>query len=365
MKNRAVKYICILLSVFVGLGSLLSAIAFICDPQNVYRWNENGVRYYSPAHSTPSAVKNYDYDLLVIGSSMVQNIDAKHLSDSINCKPLKATISAMTPSELLWVYSCAQQQDKARRYIISLDLHRFTTSTAIEADAGRFPEYMYSAGGIKQFKYLLGYETWFRFIPLQLVLSAVEALNVPLPASFSNAIRSATDINTTCEWNNTVTPGEETLYKRYINNESAFNEGDTSDFSDRSAESITTFLAAVECELDSDEELILFLPAYSALYWAKFSEKDTETLFEMRLKIAEFADKYTNVKLIDLQGEDFTTDLNLYVDSNHCAYELQKEIDEIIISQSVDCSLKDVEKNNAEISGHAEYIRQQAKLRAE
>lgn len=360
MRNKAVKYISILLAVFLGLSCTLCVSAYILDPQNVYRWNDKGVRYYSPVYSTVAAAKNYDYNYAIIGSSMVQNMSAARFEKELGCRPLKITVGAMTPSELLWLYKFANEQNKASDYLVCLDLHRFAAATSIEPDSGRFPEHMYSGKGLVQFKYLLGFETWLRFIPLNILLSVNEIFPLPLPESFNRTISEATDINKMCQWDNTELIGKEKMYQSYLSNTVAFNEGNETEFTGNYAKNTQDFLTALLTELDENETLTLLLPPYSALYWAKETEKEMEILFDLREQIARFADEHENIILLDFQAEKYTTDLDKYIDFNHFGEEIQAQMETDILNVTIGYTCERIKQNSETIRNYALSAREQA-----
>ena len=360
MKNKAVKYISILLAVFLGLSGTLCVSAYILDPQNVYRWNTTGVRYYSPVYSTVAAAKNYDYNYAIIGSSMVQNIDADRFEKELDSKVLKMTVGAMTPSELLWLYKFANEQNKASDYLISLDLHRFAAAASVEPDSGRFPEHMYSGKGLVQFKYLLGFETWLRFIPLNLMLSLNSVLPLPLPDSFENTISKATDINKMCRWDNSKPIGRDEMYRSFLTNAVAFNEGSETGFNSSYTENTQIFLDTLVSELDENETLTLLLPPYSTLYWAKESEEELEILFSLREQIARFAEGHENIRLLDFQAEEYTTDLDKYIDFNHFGEEIQTRMETDITETIHSNTCEQVKRNSQTIRSFALFAREQA-----
>lgn len=363
MKNKTVKYICLLLSIFVVATGALCAVAYGLDPQNVYRWNTEGTRYFNSTYSTAPAIRTYDYDYVIIGSSMVQNFDAQQISDDLGCKPLKLAIGAMEPREMMWLYSCAQEQDKADKYIINIDLHRFASSESVEADSGRFPEHMYTASGISQFKYLIGYETWFRFIPLQLILTATDTFNIQLPSSFQSTLNTATDINLAGAWDETNTPGEEKLFDDFNKKTIVFNEGDSSSFNKNAKENMNSFLNELASKLDGDEEITIYLPPYSSLYWADKSDEQLNVLFELRIQIAEFAKKHDNIHLCDLQAESYTADLNLYMDTSHYGADIRKAAQNAVISCTGEPTPEQIKQSNSTIKANAENAFSQAQAR--
>ncbi len=358
MNKIVTKFLCIFFSVFFVICGAFSAVAFALDPHNVYRWNENGVRYFSTTFTGASSIRTYDYDLLLIGSSMVQNFDAADFAENMHCKPLKVTVGAMTPKEIAWVYTCANEQNKATDYIINLDLHRFATESSCVPDAGRFHKEMYEASGISQFKYLLGFETWFRFIPVNAALNIVSALNIPLPDSFYELLENQTDINKMCEFENKKTPGEKSLIEKYLNDDKGFNEGEETEFNADCQNAMAEFLDLIAEEIDGNETVTLLLPPYSSLYWCDKSENELQTLLNLRNQVAEFAAENEKVRLIDFQGEAYTADLNNYMDMSHFSDDIQQAMADEIFDTAVNTTPEQVAANSKEIIFYRNEIKE-------
>ncbi len=351
MKNQAVKFICLLLSVFIAATGVLCAVAYILDPHNAYRSNTKGVRYFSPTYSTSAAISTYDYDCVIIGSSMVQNFDAAEIASKLGCKPLKLALGALEPGELLWLYNNTQEQDKAKKYIINIDLHRFASKDFIEADRGRFPDY---TSVLSQLKYLLGYETWFRFIPLQLSLTAVQTFNIPIPESFKTSFENATDINKAGYWNELNPPGEDALINDYNSGTVVFKDDNSDIYSKNALKNMDNFLGQLSDRLDSDEEMIIYLPPYSALYWASKNNQQFETIFALREKIAVWAAEYENIHLCDLQAESYVENLDLYMDGSHSSVTIRKTAQQAVISCTGEPTLQQIKERNQTIKAYAD-----------
>ena len=363
MKNRTVKFISLLLSVFIAATGAMCAVAYVLDPQNVYRSNTKGVRYFSPTYSIAPAIRTADYDCVIIGSSMVQNFDAAQIASQFGSKPLKLALGAMEPDELLWLYECAQEQGKAKKYIVNIDFHRFASNKIVVSDSGRFKDYMYNPRGLSQLKYLLGYETWFRFIPLQVVLTAVETFGISLPESLESSFATSTDINKAGCWDEDNPPGEHALLEAFNSGTVVFNDGGTDTYSDNAMEHMDFFLNQFAATLDSDEELIIYLPPYSALFWADKSSAQLEVVFALREKIAAFAAEYPNIHLCDLQAESYVEDLDLYMDASHSSADIRKITQQAVFSCSGEPAVQQIKDRNVIIKSYAENALEKAKAK--
>ena len=335
MKKKLPRFIISFFCFALVFSIILGAAAFAFDPQNMYRWNEKGVRIYNPRFSAAGSIMNYDYDTAIIGSSMVQTFNADTFAENFNCKPLKITLGGIFVKEILYVYDAAQKADKAKRYFVNVDLHKLAAQNRIYSSSGRFPKYMFNSGIFSQLQYLLGYETWFCFMPMDIALSASRLFWKHVPSSVKKSIAENTDINLMSKWDNSKIPGREKLIEDFRNNVKNFDEGeDSSHISDHAVENVEEFMNFLLEPLDDDEELIIYFPAYSILYWADKSDIQIETFFEMREFFVEIADRYPNVTVLDTQGIEEINDLDLYSDATHYGKTLCENIEKNLANGS-------------------------------
>ncbi len=359
MKNKPVKLTVTFLCVCAVIFGSLSLAAYCFDPQNVYRWNEKGKRYFNPTYSAAGAVEHYDYDAVFIGSSLFQNLDAEHLAKLFDCKPIKLTIGAMIPEEMLYLYSCTQDTNKAKTFVLNVDLHRLAASVSVRPDCGRFPDFMFNAGGISQFKYLLGYETWFRFMPIDLAMSAAELFEISLPASVESMFDNATDINEMCEWENENPPGRDKVIADYLEGYKGFNEGDKITYVDNPLKNVEDLLDCILAKLDPDETVTIVLPPCSSLYWADKNPEQLDALLAMRQRFAEITDGYSNIRLIDLQAIEQTTNLDLYYDNVHFCKEVQTFVENALVTDDYLADTAKVNANSKTVRQNAQQLLQE------
>ena len=359
MKKKATRFLIIFLCAALVFCGVLSFVAFAFDPQDIFRKNNFGKRVYSPRFSAAGAAKNYDYDMAVIGSSMVQNFDASFFAEKLGCKPLKLTLGALTPGETLFLYDYVRENGKADKYIINIDLHRIAAEDTIKKDAGRFPEYLFDSGFLSAAQYLLSYETWFRFMAADLAVNLAQATGLVrlLPESYSAEINRQTDINAMCSWDESNLLGERPMIRNFLNDTKNFNEGDNLDFSESALENMREFFDLIATPLKSDETLIFYLPPYSSIYWIDKTGRELETLVEMRGLLAQLCDKRENVYLYDFQAMPETLDLTLYYDSNHCGSQLRLKIQDEFAKGAFSADAAKVNENSQTIKIYREKMR--------
>ena len=174
----AKKWLLRLLALTMALVMLMCLCAWCIDPYMLYRVRDNQYLLNSRL-VTPGLIKNYDYDTVLIGSSMIQNTDMQRFRDTLGGKPLKITTGAISLTEIQKLTDKIGELGKAQHYYICLDQYLFAPEKWDDMD--RFPDYLMDDNLWNDYRYLLGYETWMRFIPIDIALSGAKALGLSLP----------------------------------------------------------------------------------------------------------------------------------------------------------------------------------------
>lgn len=308
----AKKWLLRLLALSLALVMLLCAAAYLIDPYMQYRVRDNQYLLNSRL-VTPGLIKNYDYDTVLIGSSMIQNTDMQLFRDTLGGRPLKITTGAISLTEIQKLTDKINQVGKAERCYICLDQYLFAPEKWDDMD--RFPDYLLDDSPWNDYRYLLGYETWTRFIPIDLGLSAAKMLHIPLPEKFTRAM----SIDGLEDWRDDWTFGEEATLSLYTPPKKG---------TDFDAE---TVLARMKKRFDeylthldfTNGDYTFFFPPYSALYWNyAFGAGNGETYLEFKAYAEARLLEYENVRIFDFQNAPFITDLNNYKDYTHYAPEI-------------------------------------------
>ncbi len=73
---------------------IFSLVVYAVDPFFQFRVRDNTYTL-NGLYVSPGLIKNYDYDTLIIGSSMTQNFDMDQVREVLGVKPLHIGIGAM------------------------------------------------------------------------------------------------------------------------------------------------------------------------------------------------------------------------------------------------------------------------------
>lgn len=305
----AKKWLFRLLALTLSLVALMCVAAYWVDPYMQYRVRDN--RYLLNSRLvTPGLIKNDDYDTVLIGSSMIQNTDMALFRETLGGKPLKITTGAISLKEIQKLTDKINQVGKAKNYYICLDQYLFAPEKWDDLD--RFPDYLMDDDFLNDYRYLLGYETWTRFMPIDLGLSAARALNISLPEKFTRAM----SIDGMEDWRDDWAFGSESVLSLYAPPPKD-KDYDLDRLLGRMEGRFDEYLTHLDFETGA---YTFFFSPYSALFWNYAGEAGFGNLY---LAFKTYAEErllgMPNVKIFDFQNADFITDLEQYKDYTHYA----------------------------------------------
>lgn len=305
----AKKWLLRLLALTLALVALMCAAVYWVDPYMQYRVRDNQYLLNSRL-VTPGLIKNYDYDTVLIGSSMIQNTDMALFRETLGGKPLKITTGAISLKEIQKLTDKVNQVGKAEKYYICLDQYLFAPEKWDDMD--RFPDYLMDDDFLNDYRYLLGYETWTRFLPIDLGLSAARALGISLPERFTRSM----SIDGMEDWRDDWTFGSEAVLSLY-----APPPKDKDYDLDRLLGRMEGRFDEYLTHLDFTQgEYTFFFPPYSALFWNYAAEAGYgEIYLTFKTYAEERLLEMPHVKIYDFQNAERITDLEQYKDYTHYA----------------------------------------------
>ncbi len=283
---------------------LCSLITYYVDPFFQYRVTDN--RYFiNERFCAPGLIKNYDYDTIIIGSSMTQNFDMDYFREKLDCQPLHIGIGGMQDEDLLKYVLLANDIGKAKDYYLCVDIHDFSRESE-----SNVVDYLMKSDIISHAQYALSYESLFRFIPIDIACGILTETGYPLPKAFS----SKSSIDSFGYWGDEYEFGEKIVLDSYGGGVTV-TDVDLNNLYERMINSIDDFFS--QLDFDSTERYHFFFPPYSSLYWYNARKEGyMDIFFDAKEYFIEKAIEY-GASVYDFQSADFTTDLNNYRDITH------------------------------------------------
>jgi hypothetical protein len=301
------------------LTFLISITTYIIDPLQQYR----KAAWYKPTFSqeqryqNPGLAKNYDYDTIILGTSMTENFSPSQVGKALGGKTLKLSIQGSTAGEQYQIAKLALDTGKVKTVLWGLDY--FALKSGVPEDQGPFPFYLYDNKLWNDYKY------WFNITTYQLLWkSLTKRLTGAAPQ----------DLEHLYNWQRGSSFSEFLVVKDYkkAQVEEAYfglNEDPLSSIKN----SFNTYILSL-VKAHPEVDFRFYYPPYSILrqvVWQKTNKVRYENQIEMKTWMFDQFHKNPNVKVYDFQTEaDWTFNLSLYKDLSHHTEDLNKAIAEAI-----------------------------------
>ena len=281
---------------------ILASLMYIVDPYFQFRVRDNSYML-NPRYVNAGLIKNYDYDTIIIGSSMTQNFDMDIFRQELGVKPLHVSLGGITAQESAELISLAKSQGKAEKYYVGIDLHCFTTTK----QPSNNPPYLFKDNILSSARYLLNYEAWFRFLPVDLGFVALKAANVSLPPKFARSC----NIDMLANWEYDFTYSEKQVLENYLSSY-AVSDVNTDGLAARLADNFELVFNSVE---GIEKDVVFFFPPYSMLYWHS-AESYRDIYLDAKAEFIARAEAM-GCTVFDFQSDELCIDLNNYRDASH------------------------------------------------
>lgn len=285
---------------------LIACIALVVavDPFFQYHKPLSGFPYVVDNQLSANAgmAKNFDYDSILTGSSMVSNFDLDSFESKLSSKCIKVNYNGAYPKDisniLEYVFS---NHENLKTVYFGMDIYSYNSST--EDVKYPFPEYLYDNNYINDISYVFNKDVLFEYIiaPLRFPAKRTELSKVYMMEYEESQYSKESVIG------HYETPVEGSL------SESEYDERIIS-FKENLSKNLVPFI-----ESHPETEFVIFYPPYSILYW---DTRKTEGWMDLLLKeyriVADTLLEYGNVKIYNFSDAwEYTENLDNYVDYMH------------------------------------------------
>lgn len=283
------------------------------DPY-LYLGTQPDPRIYVPIerYQIPGMAKHEDYDIAVLGTSMIENFSDSYLSQKLGAKTLRLPINASYITEQIAVLDVVKEYKDAKTIIWAIDYRTvdIEEGAIYSLNNTKFPEYMYDKSVLNDWKYIVNHNNFYLALkqfrmrrtgvnPFDYFVTDTETLNTWNWRSFNaNLIRQ--------DYKDLYTE-KKNLYDK-INNLPLDTVKSTID---------NTLIKTIEKYPDTQFKL-LYAP--KGILWYKLL--DQRGVLEKKLDaltyIVDKASELPNVEVYNFQNVfELTEDLNIYHDITH------------------------------------------------
>lgn len=297
-RTFVIRFILYTLCCAIGAAGLTA----ILDPWQIYHRAYGYTPYLSneQRYQNPGLALRYDYDTIIIGTSMTENFLPSEVDQALGGKTMKLSIRGSTSDEHYKMAKLALSTGKVKKVLWGLDY--FSLKTGTEED---FPDYLYDQRWWNDYPY------WFNY-------SVYQQFAKSLWRTWQGA--QDQDMEYLYNWNDDVVFGKEEVANAYAkaNSEEAYfslNEEPIDVLQQRFRTDILSLVKEYP-----DVEFIFYYPPYSILrqsVWYYSNPTRFENQLEMRSWMYEELSNHENASVYDFQASDWTHHLDLYKDLSH------------------------------------------------
>ena len=300
MEQKFVKHFFIQVAVLL-IG--IAAIVMIFDPFYHYHGTLPGLKAVinKAEYQCIGSLRNFEYDALVLGSSVAENYNNHWFDEAFGCTTIKGIKSAASTTDLLYYLGEAYEEHELRYVFYSLDIFALSADTTQNFVQEGMPLYLYNKNPFDDVKYVFNKDVLFEHIPYMLAV----------------AMQEGYDDGTTYNWAQYKTFSEADAllhYTRPIAPEHTRTPEEYQSIIDENVALIENVIAA-----HPETEFYIFYPPYSLLWWDTMQRegKFEQSMYAAK-RAAEILTAYDHVHMYNfLAEEEIVCNLNLYMDSMH------------------------------------------------
>ncbi len=301
MKHKKWAISC--LSLTLATLVVFAGIMAFTDPMLRYGKEKDIFTYYeySENYGNPGIARQYEYDTVLIGTSMVQNTDADECDEAFGCRTVKLPYSGGTSYNMKRILDiCFDTDNDIKKVLWGLDEFQLLGSSS--EPRYPLPEYLYEESHWGDISYLLNLDIFYHYT-LNNVLGTLRGEKQQL-------MRSGERL-----WGDFSKEGTLSTYSRPL----ASTRVRTFEEIKRTVDANLDKNILPLVEENSETEFVFFMVPYSILYWDNEVRKGT---FESTMDAVEYSLgkllAYDNVTVFFYQNEtDIITNLDNYKDFTH------------------------------------------------
>ena len=325
IKSKENRYLRALAGTAAALAALCMLTVYLLDPFYHYHKPWFGLKAVlnEKEYQVPGSLRHFDYDSVLVGSSVVENNDNHWFDEAFGGTTIKAVRSYGGIADLVWYLNLAfdsreQKGEKICRVFFNLDPASLTQEAQTTFEASGCPMYLYDRNPFNDVKYLLNKTVLLEKIPYELAQSLSAEYNEDLSYNWA-------------EGKDFSENGVLTHYSR-VKEEAAPLPGDAKE---KELEDNLALLCRV-VEDHPDTEFYFFLPPYSMIWWDDAARNGLKEVYLYdEQQAAGRLLEYDNVRFFDFQNkEEIVTDLNRYMDTVHFDPEVNRTMCEAMAAGS-------------------------------
>lgn len=312
------KYLTCLLSGLFALIAICIAAIIVIDPAFQYHKSILGIKpvYSNERYQNSGIIKNYDYDSVVLGSSVTANFRASQFDELFGGKTVKLTFPGGCFKDFDSALSLAYQTHDIKRVFWSIDPKILMTK--YDEQSTPLPDFLYNTSVLDDSKYLLNKD-----VLIEMCGKSILATLKGSEQNFDDAFSWDSEYEFSYsqalwgyarpKWSDTVVSADK--YDKIVNENIAH---------------IKSFI-----ENHPETEFYLFTPPYSVLYWDRITRDGTyPAVLKLFDKLIYEFSQYDNVKYYCFATDLCILNLNNYIDEVHFSGDINRQMAEYMANNN-------------------------------
>lgn len=262
-------------------------------------------------------VKHFEYDSLLVGSSVAENYNSKWFDEGFSCKTLKAIRASGSTADLTYYVNQAFQKQPIKNIFYNIDLTALLAGDKESFAAEGCPMYLYNDFYLDDAPYIWNKDVLLESIPFMLAKSYLEDYDEGMAYAWA-------------QWKSFNAP--DTL-SRYTPPEEIQPMKDAHFYKDALAPNLAMLESMIQKHPDT--QFYFFFPPYSLLWWNDtYANGDLEAYCSVYEQLIPALMKYNNVKMYYFQNDrDIVLNLDNYMDWIHFSDQINYQMYQDMIQE--------------------------------
>lgn len=278
---------------------MIATVVIVIDPFFQYHKPLEGINYKidNQLEQNPGMARNFDYDSVILGSSMTVNFNPLLFESLMGLNTLKLSSNAAYPKDIDNILREVTESDNEVKYVfLGLDIGNYEAEPGITAYPQ--PSHLYDKNLLNDVKYLFNLDMIVTYIVEERTEST--PLN-ELYYSWPYAVYS-----------------KDVALSTFSRPQSFAEPVPTDAGQENVAQNLENYIIPY-IESMPDTEFVIFFPPYSILYWyGQMGNGTAEKQLQSEQQIVETLLSYPNVRIFYFQNQyEYITNLDNYSDYTH------------------------------------------------
>ncbi len=309
--NSSRRFLLHLAGILAFLLALVILVVVVFDPFYHYHkpWFGLTAVLTDKEYQCVGTLRNFEYDSLIVGSSVVENNNNAWFNEAFSCNAIKAVRSYGATADLCYLLDVAHEEHTLDNVFYNIDPSSLAAEPVTTYESTGCPMYLYDRNILNDYQYWFNKDVLFEKIPYMLMKSL-----------------TGYDPNESYNWAQWKTFSTASILSNYAR----LPQVTPMMAADTYREQLEGNLALLEKEVSSHPETqyYFFFPPYSILWWDNMNRSGELESYLYNEQIAmERLLSYDNVRLFNFQArEDIVGDLDNYLDTLHFSDRINQQM---------------------------------------